>query len=288
VAISDSAPLIWLPGPGRHQFATLTFSGRKDGDTMRSNASGIGTHFAARMGSDWVIGDTLRNSWGPGQSLQPVAIGLGGHDKIDFIEIDWSDGVFQSEIDLAAGKRHDIVETQRQLSSCPVLFAWNGERYEFVTDLLGVGGIGYMVAPGEYAPSRPWENLLLPAESLSPKDGRFVLKLSEPMEEACYLDSARLVAYDLPPNWSMTVDDRMSVLGPEPTGEVKFYRELMLPNQVTNDRGDDVTSEVRTADLKAADVGEIDLRFIGRLKNYQVLTMEFGQPRSRSASPCAR
>jgi len=278
---ADEPPTIHRPGPGRHKFATIQFTGREisqGASSSRSNASGIGVHYAARVGSNWVTGSTLRTSSGPGQSLQPVAIGLNGHDKIDFISIDWSDGVFQSEVDLAAGKLHVIEETQRQLSSCPVIFAWNGIKHEFITDCLGVGGIGYAAGPpGEYAPSRPWENVLLPVDSLQPKNGRFEIKLSEPMEEACYLDTARLVAYDLPPGWQMTADDRMSILGPEPTGAAVFYESEALPTSAINDRGADVTEALRHVDLVAAPVGVVDYRFIGRLIAQHVLTLAFSE-----------
>ncbi|MCZ6850074.1 MAG: FG-GAP-like repeat-containing protein, partial [Planctomycetota bacterium] len=275
----NGPPLIWPPGPGRHRFAALTFTGMENpGQSMRSNASGIGAHIAVRVDSRWTVLDTFRNDSGPGQSLQPIAIGLGGAEKIDFIAIDWSDGVFQSEVhgiapkanapprDLSAGHTELIEENQRQVSSCPVLFAWNGERYEFVSDLLGVGGLGYLVAPGEYAPPRPWENFLLPPGLLRPKDERYVLKLAEPMEEACYLDSMRLVSYDLPPGWKMTLDERMSILGPEPTGRPVFYRDEVLPVQAVNDRGEDVTANIVTADRRAAPVGALDRRFICRLQ----------------------
>jgi Flp pilus assembly protein TadD len=276
-------PLIWRPGPGRFPFATISFTGRQvtsDNKQVRSNASGIGTRFAARVDSRWIAGHTLRDSSGPGQSLQPVAIGLGGAEKIDYISIDWSDGVFQTEIDLEAGKHHVIEETQRQLSSCPVLFAWDGECYRFITDLLGVGGMGYLVAPNEHARPRPWENLLLPADAIQPRDGQMILKLGEPMEEACYLDAARLVAYDLPPGWDMTVDDRMRIGGgPEPTGEGMFYRResLRAPDRAVNDRGEDVTASLRKVDLVAAPVGEIDDRFIGRLMHEHVVTLSFDE-----------
>jgi len=273
-------PLIWRPGPGRHAFTTVSFTGKEDvGQSMRSNASGIGTYFAARIGSRWVAGNTLPSHSGPGQSLQPIAIGLGGASKIDFMHIDWSDGIFQSELDLAAGEHHLIPETQRQLSSCPVLWAWNGEKYEFISDVLGVGGIGFLTgAPGEYAPSRPWERFLFPQGVLKPKQGRYHIKLGEPMEEACYLDSARMVVYDLPPGWHMTLDERMHISGPAPTGETKFYRQFMLPSRAVNDRGEDVTDIVREANLQAAPVGELDRRFIGRLLQDHVLTLTFGHP----------
>ena len=44
-----------------------------------------------------------------------------------------------------------IEEVQRQVSSCPVIFAWNGRTYEFITDVLGVGGIGFATGRGTYA-----------------------------------------------------------------------------------------------------------------------------------------
>jgi len=280
-------PLIWSPGPGRHVFAALSFSGREDaGQSMRSNASGIGVHAQVRVDSRWTVFDTFSNHSGPGRSLQPIAVGLGGAGDIDFVAIDWSDGVFQSEIDLASGRAHRITETQRQTSSCPVLFAWNGERYAFVSDLLGVGGLGYLVAPGEYAPPRPWENLMLPPgppDALRPKDGRYVLKLTEPMEEVCYLDAARLVVYDLPPGWRMTLDERMAIAGPEPTGEPRFYRDELLPVQAVDGRGEDVTARLVEADLRAAPVGALDHRFLGRLAADQVITLTFPEPLDASA-----
>ena len=276
---ANGAPIIWHPGPGRYEFAALRFTGKDDAaNETRSNVSGIGVHAEIRIDSMWTVVDTFRNSSGPGQSLQPIAVGLGGHKQIDFVAMDWSDGVLQTEIDLAAGELHTIEEIQRQKSSCPVLFAWDGEKYEFVSDLLGVGGMGYLVAPGEYAPPRPWENLMLPLGLIQPKDGRYVLKLGEPMEEVCYLDSARLVVYDLPPGWKMTLDERMSILGPEPTGRPVFYRDEILPMRATNDRGEDVTSLLTVADRRAAPVGEVDRRFIGRLADEHLLTLEFSEP----------
>src|SRR4029079_5263973 len=120
----------------------------------------------------------------------------------------WSDGVFQTEIDLAPSPPRTIAETQRQLSSCPVLFAFDGRRFAFVTDLLGVGGIGTPTGPGGYAEPRPRENVLLPEAPLRARAGRFALKITEPMEEVAYIDSARLVAYDLPPGWQVALDER--------------------------------------------------------------------------------
>ena len=279
---SGEPPCQWSPGPGRFQFAGLSFTGKEDkAEQMRSNASGIGVQFHVNLVGQTTAFNTFRHHSGPGQSLQPIAVGLGQSGYIASVKITWPDGVFQTELDLAAGKPHRIVETQRQISSCPVVFAWNGEKYEFVTDVLGVGGIGFNVGAGEYPPPRPWENLLLPQNLLVARNGVFEIKIAEPMEEACYLDAARLVAYDLPPAWQMTLDERFAVEGPPPTGEPVFYRQSSVPRSVANDRGHDVTEHVVAADLHAAEPGEIDRRFVGRTKEH-VLTMTFDQPLTRT------
>jgi tetratricopeptide (TPR) repeat protein len=279
---ADHGPSVWAPGPGRLPFAAVNLSGREvEADSMRTNASGIGTRLSARTGSRWTVVDTYRADSGPGQSLQPLLLGLGAAPRIDFVSIDWSDGVLQTELDLTAGEVYTIAETQRQISSCPVLFAWNGETFAFVSDILGVGGIGYALGPGQYSEPRPWERFIMPEGSLAPRDSRLVVKLGEPMEEVTYLDAARLVAYDLPPGWIMTVDDRMGILGPEPTGKAIFTHRTALPVRAINDRGDDVIDTIVAADLRAAPVGELDRRFIGRLDSEHQLTLTFDQDLDR-------
>ena len=100
-----------------------------------------------------------------------MTIGLGGAARADFVALTWSDGVFQTELALAGGRLHRIAETQRQLSSCPVLFAWDGSRFRFVTDVLGVGGIGFFERPGVYSEPLPRENVLLPDGPVAASDG---------------------------------------------------------------------------------------------------------------------
>ena len=280
----DRGPMGWAAGPGRYPFASLLVSGRHDGQhTMRSNASGIGTRLAARFGSHWTVVNTLRNNSGPGQSLQPLALGAAGARQFDFVAIDWSDGVFQSEIGVTLAERHTIVETQRQLSSCPIVFGWDGEQFRFISDILGVGGLGYAVGPGEYAPVRPWENFLLPAGLLQPKDGRYRLTILQPMEEVCYLDAARLVAYDVPPGWEMVLDERMQVNGPAPSGQAVFFAKHALPVAVRNERGEEVSQHLRAADRQAAPLGRLDRRFIGRLQEEHSLTLHFAEPLDAAA-----
>ena len=279
LSTANAGLTIWKPGPGRYPFLTLSLRGKQDdAQSMRSNASGIGTRLAVRAGSRWSLLQTYRNNSAPGQSLQPLAVGLKGDPRAGFIAIDWSDGVFQSEVNVETGELQRISETQRQLSSCPVLFAWNGTEYAFVSDFLGVGGLGYAVGPGEYTTPRPRENFLLPDGALQAKDDRYELKIAEPMEENAYIDAARLAIYDLPPGWQMVLDERMGIAGPEPTGEAHFYRRELLPQRAVNDRGEDALASVLNNDGVAAPVGALDTRFIGRLQAEHILTLDFAQP----------
>ena len=277
VGLRSGRGLLWKPGPGRHDYLTVSFTGKDEkADQMRSNRSGIGITAAARLGERWISLRTLRSDSGPGQSVQPQAVGLAGGMALDFVRMTWPDGIFQTELALDAAKHHSISETQRQVASCPVVFAWDGQQFQFVTDVLGVGGIGFNVADGQYAEPRPWENLLLPAGCLRVSDGRLKIKVGEPMEEVCYLDAARLIAFDLPAGCQMTIDERFSIGGAPPTGQPIFYERLIVPTSATNERGESVLDRIVTADLRAVEPAAADVRFIGRTKPHS-LELEFAE-----------
>ena len=279
---NESQLLEWSPGPGRFAFTTLALSGKHDdAETMRSNASGIGTQVSLRNGSHWTLTDTYKHSSMRGHSLQPLAIGLRGRSRADFVALHWSDGVLQTELDLESGSIRHIAETERQLSSCPVLFAWNGNRFAFVTDLLGVGGLGGFVEPGVVGTPRPWERLKLPPGSLASRDGRLLLKLTEPMQESAYVDAVTLESYDLPPEWQFVVDERMATGAPEVTGETLFYRTSISPVSAFDAAGNDVLSLIADRDKHTMSPGEIDRRFLGLLTKPESLTLEFGRPIDR-------
>jgi hypothetical protein len=275
---ADGVPLIRRPGPGRHAFVGLALSGRDpQSDQRRSNLSGLGARVSLRVGSRWTGFETSRFDSGPGQSLQPIAVGLRGAPRADFAAITWSDGVLQTELDLTAGQLHRIGETQRQLSSCPVLFVWDGSRFQFVTDILGVGGIGFFERPGVYSAPHPRERVLLPAATLAAAGGVYRLKIAEPMEEVTYLDAASIVGYDLPPGWQMALDERKAILGETPSGRPIFFREERTAARATDDEGRDVTARVAAADREAVGPARIDARFIGRADSFAV-TLTFDRP----------
>ena len=279
MALSPSgAPVVYQPGQSRQSFAALRLAGRDLAEKQsRSNASGIGAHILARSGSALTTASTFAEQSIPGQSLTPALLGMGTAKQIDVLAIHWSGGVYQTELNLDAGKVHKIVEENRVPISCPLLFAWNGTQLAFVADLLGVGGLGYAIGPGTYATPDATENFLLPLEAIAPREGKYVLTLEEAGEESTYVDRVGLVAYDLPPGWKVVLDERMATSPPAAMGDPQFYQELLLPERATNDRGADVTEQLAHADGVAAEPGQRDRRFIGLVEEHQV-TLEFAQP----------
>ncbi|MBL4659325.1 MAG: VCBS repeat-containing protein [Alcanivoracaceae bacterium] len=261
----------------RSPFVLLTLSGKEDGaNSMRSNYSGIGTNLTVHNQSFYSIADSFHNLTGHDQDYQAITLAAGENHKIDFIEIQWSDGVYQTELGLNGQRHHKITETQRQLSSCPVIFAWNNGQYEFISDVLGVGGLGFAVGRNEYGVARPWENYLLNDKQLSADKGVFKLQFTEPMEESAYLDELQIQVIDVPKQWSVMLDERMMISVPVVTGETLFYQSIINPVQVVNKLGKDVTELVLSTDKKAIEIDNQDHRFLG-LVDEQVITMEFSQ-----------
>ena len=274
LGLETSGTLVHHPaGTNRGGFATVRFSGRDDpAQQMRSNTSGIGVRWAARLGTHWQAGATWDSNSSPGQGLQAWTIGMGSHPVVDFLEIDWPDGVFQTELALAAGT-HALTETQRQISSCPLVFmrGRSSDSLEFLTDVLGVGGLGYLLEPGVTAPPRPHETLLLPERPTQ-------LRLAEPMEEACYLDRIAVHSIDVPEDCVLVLDERLATSNPEATSQPLVVDRIIEVAQALNDRGSDVTEAVRALDQRAAAPGTLDSRFIGLLAATHVLELRFDQP----------
>ena len=273
LTVQSNGPHFWAPGEGRFPFASVELTGEIDtGDSMRSNAEGLGTRLRVRQRGRWSVLEYPPASSFPGAGLEPLSIGLAGAEAIDFVAIDWSDGVFQTEPQLAAGI-HRIAETQRQMSSCPVVFVHNGTSYEFVSDVLGVGGVGYLLAPNITATPRPDEGFLLP---WNPPTGEPVrLKLAEPMEESCWLDAASVEVWSMPEPWDLVLDERLGINGPAPTGQPIFFRTTHHPVEARVN-GQTCTESISASDFVAVDPGPLDPKFLGRLASECVLECEFG------------
>src|SRR5439155_26916615 len=79
-----------------------------------------------------------------------------------------------------------------------MIFTWNGKRFEFVTDVLGVAPLGASSGDGQYFPVAHQEYLQIPGESLVERAGAYEIRVTEALREASYLDRVQLIALDHP------------------------------------------------------------------------------------------
>ncbi|MHB8899680.1 MAG: FG-GAP-like repeat-containing protein, partial [Thermoguttaceae bacterium] len=239
----------------------------------RSNSSAIGARVEMKTGTilqQFTVGVPT------GAGVVPplrIHAGLGPFEKVDWLRIFWPDAVLQAELELAGGQVMPLEELPRKTSSCPTLFTWDGSRYRFVADFAGVGGLGFFLAPGRYAPPDPTEYLPIPV--LEPQDGQYVLQVLEPLEEAVYFDEARLVAVDHPIGTEVWPREMMAVNSPPPPFELFCTRDKIEAVSAVDQEGDDVTGRLAAIDRQYAGATEIDPRFLGFARPHFV-ELDFG------------
>jgi cytochrome c-type biogenesis protein CcmH/NrfG len=142
------------------------------------------------------------------QGSTDIIAGLGQAQSADVVRLLWPTGVPQDELDVAANKPVALQELDRRGSSCPVLFAWDGSKYQFVSDVIGAAVVGHWVSPTATNSADPDEWIKVDGSQLKARSGYFSLRFGEPMEEINYIDQLRLIAVDHPAGTEVYPDER--------------------------------------------------------------------------------
>jgi tetratricopeptide (TPR) repeat protein len=242
---NDGPPvLLRNDGGNRRASVRLSFRGLAD------NRSGLGTKvevFAGALRQKW----ELQSSSGYlGQSAPGILAGIDGARQADIVRLLWPTGVVQDEVQLATNRRHVVNEIDRRGSSCPVLFAWNGERYDFIADMIGPGIVGHWVAPGERNISDPTEYMKVDGNRVKPRNGRISFRFAEVMEELTYLDQVRLLAVDHPSDVTVNPNEYFASQPPFPDFKVIESRNARPPVAARDDVGRDVLPMLSTRDRR--------------------------------------
>jgi len=242
---------------------------------LNDNRSAFGTKvtvFAGESQQKWEIaGSSGYLAQGPAE----VLAGLGQETQADVVRMLWPTGVYQDEIELAANKPHEILEIDRRGSSCPILFAWNGSRYEFITDVIGAAVIGHWVGPNERDLPDPDEYIKVDGSRVQPRNGRLSFTFAEPMEEVNYLDQARLVAVDHPANTNIYPNERFVATPPFPDFRIITAQRSHAPAGAWDDAGRDVLPALLAHDHKYV-TGFKLLHFAGFAEPHS-LVLDLGQ-----------
>ncbi len=262
------AVLLRNEGATQNHWLKLSLKGLND------NKSAIGTKVEVFSGGNRQKFEIYGSNGYLGQNSTDIVVGLGDSKEADIVRMLWPTGVLQDEIQIAGDKKQDFLEIDRRGSSCPTLFVWNGERYEFVADMLGAGVVGHWVGPNQRDIPRPVEYIKVNRDSVREKNGKLSFRFMEPLEEAVYLDQVRLVAVDHPANQDGYPNEYFASNPPYPPFKVVVSRDARPPAGAWDDHGHDALPDL----LAHRYFGDFALtQFLGFAKPHS-LTLDLGTP----------
>jgi tetratricopeptide (TPR) repeat protein len=215
-----------------------------------------------------------------------VHIGLGSMRKADVIRIEWTNGVSQ---DIYYPGTDQDLEDQILKGSCPMLFTWDGEGFDFQKDVMWKSALGMPTGiqgnqgARSYAPAAASrEYVRIPGDRLIPRDGNYELRITEELWETIYMDEVKLLAVDHPTEQDIFVDERFV----PPHLPVEF-RPYVVSNQhapvaAVDDRGRDVLGALLERDHVYAS-GLLRDRYQGTTEEHSI-TLDLGAEVASSSS----
>ena len=247
------------------------------------NRLGLGAKVQLRAGSLSARVETSAAT--PMVAPADVVFGLGNRPGADAVRVLWPSGILQSEVISASPSQPAspgppaplvVEELDRKPSSCPFLFTWNGERFEFVTDFLGAGEMGYWQAPDVRSSPDPIEYVRIPGHQLRPRNGRLELRVTNELEEALFVDRLQLLAIAHPSTIEIYPNEGMTT-PPKPFRLFQVTDER-VPRAV-DDHGHDVTERIARVDRTYPDDFALE-RIRGYAKPH-TLTLDLGAAAER-------
>jgi len=243
VAGRGGALTLWRNEGGTNRTLAIDLKGRV------SNRLGVGAKIEVRAGS---LSERLETSAStPPVGRADLLFGLGNRSGADAVRVLWPSGILQAETRATPlPSPLAIEELDRKPSSCPFLFTWNGQRFEFVTDFMGAGEMGYLEEPGRRNTPDPVEYVRIEARRLVPRHGRFELRVTNELEETLFADRMRLIAVAHPSDVTVYPDEGM-------TEHAKRFRLVAVAGQraprAVDDHGHDVTDRIAQIDRRYPD-----------------------------------
>ncbi len=213
---------------------------RIDFKGLADNKTGLGTKVEVFANGLWQKFEVAGGAGYLSQGPPEILAGLGKNTNADIVRMLWPTGVLQDEIDVAVNKPVSFMELDRRGSSCPTLFAWNGEKYEFITDVIGAGVIGHWISPTSKNTPDPDEWVKIDGSKLRAKDGYLSVRFGEPMEEVNYIDQLRMVAVDHPAAIDVYPDERFLDDPPFASGKTVATSAPHPPAGAWDNQGRDV------------------------------------------------
>ncbi|MBV9613507.1 MAG: VCBS repeat-containing protein, partial [Acidobacteriaceae bacterium] len=208
----------------------------------------------------------------------PLAFATDGHAEADTVRITWPNGLIQNEPRKKSGEALMIPEAQRLSGSCPMIFAWNGDKFQFITDVLGVAPLGASSGDGTYFPVDHQEYIQIPGSALKAQDGAYQIHITEELHEVSYLDQVQLIAVDHPQNVGIYTNEKFKS-PPYPEFRLFGSRSKIHPLRALDDKGTDLASRVARQDYKYPDTFAHNTSGVAEL---HTLDLDFGKAASQN------
>ena len=261
--------LLHNDGGNRNHSLRISMKGVAD------NKSGIGAKVEVFADGVWQKFEITGASGYLSQGAQELLAGIGTAEHADMVRLLWPTGVPQDEMELGNKNSLTLTELDRRGSSCPTLFAWNGERYEFISDVIGAAVVGHWVSPTAKNNADPDEWIKVEGSQLRPRGGYLSLRFGEPMEEVNFLDQVRLVAIDHPETTEVYPDERFLNERPFASGRAILSTEAHPLAGAWDDQGRDVSQLLGARDHHYVR-DFTNLSFAG-FANQHALTLDLGE-----------
>lgn len=241
VSSDGKGGMVWHRNQGATGgWAQLALKGRV------SNRSGVGARVEVRSGSLKQQLEVFAAS--PAPAASTLHFGLGSRKTLDSVRIIWPAGIVQPERSVATNRNTSIQELDRKGTSCPLLYVWNGKRYEFVTDLLGGSAIGYLEAPGHFNYPDTDEYVLVRGEQMKPIGNRYRISLNNQLEEVIFFDEVKLLAIDHPADTEVYPNERLMPAPPYPDFRVYVVKDPRPPVAAWGNDGRDALELISKED----------------------------------------
>jgi Tfp pilus assembly protein PilF len=177
----------------------------------------------------------------------PLLFGIRDYAQVDTVRITWPNGLVQNETQQKAVTEASYKEKPRLSGSCPMIFVWNGSRFDFVTDVLGVAPLGASSGDGQYFPVNHREDAVIPRTAIRTRQGMYEFRITEELREVSYLDQVLLLAVDHPAGEDLLTSDKFKS---PPFPEFRLYgvRHKIHPIQARDQLGHNVRPELLESD----------------------------------------
>jgi tetratricopeptide (TPR) repeat protein len=263
VTSSDAGLRFWRnEGGNRNLQLKLRLAGN------RSNTSSLGVRVEVLAGN-WRTSRTVRRI--------PLEIGVGQHRQLDALKVHWFD-LSTAQVDLPVGRDVlTVTEPTLPSGSCPYLYAWDGQGFKFVTDILGAAPLGLPQNEKRYVPADSEELLALGDETkFPPRNGAYEVRITDELREVLYLDEARLMAVDHPRGTVVYPTSKMHAAPPFPPHELWTLRPLAAPRHAVRSDGLDVTAALARVDNQMASPVQLRRPQLRGLAEPFSVTLDFG------------